>query len=410
MHPSVSLRTSDDRVRDLVTRLCGGALAAGSQATLHIEDLGSSAPGPSRLSVRLAAAGGDEIASFSLEELQADPSRLDRILSRWLDPPDERGISRRIEEIVAMGAPDLMWSRFVDELRELAGAEQISLMFQDPFHERFTIVAGDDLPSSEEWVPGIPTEMVRSLDEGDDELRGFESSRDGTVVAARLVHGGEVFGFLRMRWEGGRAPGREEMSIAEEFVRRTRPLLEMSRALARERELAIRDDLTRAYNRRFFDRSLDEEIERARRYHHNLSLIFLDLDDLKLVNSRSGHLTGSRVLQETARRILEAVRSIDRVVRFGGDEFCILLPQTDLDRARTVAERVRDAISAEPIIFDGMDPILLTASFGVASYPDHAATHDEIIRAADAAMYRVKCRGKNAIGFAGDDGGQSQAM
>ncbi len=90
----------------------------------------------------------------------------------------------------------------------------------------------------------------------------------------------------------------------------------------------MRDDLTKAFNRRFFEAYLDEEIERSRRYGALCSIIFLDLDDLKMVNNVYGHLTGSRVLQEVAKRILNAVRGIGKVVRFGGDEFCVILPQT----------------------------------------------------------------------------------
>src|SRR4051795_5376722 len=95
----------------------------------------------------------------------------------------------------------------------------------------------------------------------------------------------------------------------------------------------MRDDLTKALTRRFFESYLDEEIERAKRYSATCSIIFLDLDDLKTVNNAHGHLAGSRTLQEVAKRILAAVRGIDKVVRFGGDEFCIILPQTDQEQA-----------------------------------------------------------------------------
>src|SRR6185436_10152810 len=106
------------------------------------------------------------------------------------------------------------------------------------------------------------------------------------------------------------------------------------------------DDLTKAFNRRFFESYLDEEIERSRRYSTLFSIIFLDLDDLKMVNNFYGHLTGSRTLQEVAKRILGAVRGIDKVVRFGGDEFCVILPQTDQDQAVAVANRVARALTS----------------------------------------------------------------
>src|ERR1044072_2682828 len=110
----------------------------------------------------------------------------------------------------------------------------------------------------------------------------------------------------------------------------------------------MRDDLTKAFNRRFCESYLDEEIERSRRYGTLFSIIFLDLDDLKMVNNFYGHLSGSRTLQEVAKRILSAVRGIDKVVRFGGDAFCIILPQTDQEQAVAVANRVRKSLVATP--------------------------------------------------------------
>jgi diguanylate cyclase (GGDEF)-like protein len=171
--------------------------------------------------------------------------------------------------------------------------------------------------------------------------------------------------------------------------------------LTRSRDLAMRDDLTKAFNRRFFDSYLDEEIERCRRYGSLFSIIFLDLDDLKMVNNFYGHLTGSRTLQEVAKRILGAVRAIDKVVRFGGDEFCIILPQTDQEQAIAVADRVRKALLGATFhLADSIDVSTISASFGIATYPTHAISKDDLIRQADAAMYRVKSTTKNAVGVA----------
>src|SRR5206468_9675069 len=141
--------------------------------------------------------------------------------------------------------------------------------------------------------------------------------------------------------------------------------------LTRSRDLAMRDDLTKAFNRRFFESYLDEEMERARRYGSLFSIIFLDLDDLKMVNNVYGHLTGSRTLQEVAKRILNAVRGIDKVVRFGGDEFCIILPQTDQDQAMLVANRVRKSMVASPLRIEPDLEISISASFGIATFPTH---------------------------------------
>ncbi len=167
------------------------------------------------------------------------------------------------------------------------------------------------------------------------------------------------------------------------------------------RELTIRDDLTKAYNRRYFESFVDEEIERARRYSGRFSLIFLDLDNLKAVNNLHGHLIGSRVLQEVGKRIISAVRGVDKVARFGGDEFCVILPQTDEAKASRVAERVRESISGDTYRLGPGVEISMTASFGIATYPIHATSKDELVRAADRAMYEVKAAQKNSVRVAG---------
>ena len=118
------------------------------------------------------------------------------------------------------------------------------------------------------------------------------------------------------------------------------------------------------------------------------------------MNNFYGHLSGSRTLQEVAKRILGAVRGIDKVVRFGGDEFCVILPQTDQEQAVTVANRISRAMSSTPLRIDANIDVSITASFGIATYPSHAMTKENLIRQADAAMYRVKSTTKNAVGVA----------
>ncbi|MDX1584138.1 MAG: GGDEF domain-containing protein, partial [Thermoanaerobaculia bacterium] len=121
------------------------------------------------------------------------------------------------------------------------------------------------------------------------------------------------------------------------------------------------------------------------------------------VNDEYGHISGSKTLQEVAKRILGAVRTIDKVVRFGGDEFCIILPQTDEEQARSVADRVRTAIGERSFRLDDEIEVVVTASFGIASFPRHAKTKEDLIRKADDAMYKIKTGPKNAIGVAALD-------
>jgi diguanylate cyclase (GGDEF)-like protein len=162
-------------------------------------------------------------------------------------------------------------------------------------------------------------------------------------------------------------------------------------------ELITKDDLTLAFNRRFFEDYVQEEVERARRYNNPLALIFMDLDGLREVNSRFGHPMGSRTLQEAAARLMNAVRNIDKVFRYGGDEFCILLPETDAKGASEVAERIRQRLATTPFLMEETGGVEITASFGVAAYPNHALSKEELVRKADEAMYTVKSGQKNSI-------------
>ena len=179
-----------------------------------------------------------------------------------------------------------------------------------------------------------------------------------------------------------------------------RDLREAREDLRRHAALVLKDDLTAAYNRRYFERCLDEELDRARRFHTSVSLIFMDIDNLREVNQAHGHSMGSLVLREAAARTIRTIRSIDKCVRYGGDEFCVVLPETDWRGALEVAERIRRNFASRPFECDGKE-IVLTASFGVASYPEHATTKADIIKAADDAMFAVKDERKNGILVAG---------
>jgi len=169
------------------------------------------------------------------------------------------------------------------------------------------------------------------------------------------------------------------------------------------RQEALLDDQTTAYNRRFMETYLEEELERARRYGRPFSLIFFDLDHLKKVNDQYGHLCGSRVLRELAQLALRKLRKSDKMFRFGGDEFVVTLPETDAKGAFVVAQRIRRAVKAHRFEAEGGSEVTLTASFGVATYPYDGKNHEALLRRADAAMYRVKSSTRDGVG-AGDEG------
>jgi diguanylate cyclase (GGDEF)-like protein len=161
---------------------------------------------------------------------------------------------------------------------------------------------------------------------------------------------------------------------------------------------AVTDELTGLSNLRHFHDSLAGEIERSRRFNQPVALVMLDIDDFKAVNDTYGHQQGDIVLGKVARVLRELSRDIDEPARYGGEEMAVILPQTDLDGAELAAERMRQAIEQLSIErLDGDDPLTVTASFGVASLPECAKDKESLIAEADAALYRAKRGGKNAV-------------
>jgi diguanylate cyclase (GGDEF)-like protein len=158
---------------------------------------------------------------------------------------------------------------------------------------------------------------------------------------------------------------------------------------------AVTDPLTGITNRHHFNEMFVQELARAKRYGTPLSLVMLDLDHLQKINDSYGHQTGDKAIQNIAQVLQRSSRSIDLAARYGGEEFCLLLPNTNLDEAKLAAHRLRQLICSQHI--NGSGSQNLTASIGVAAFPVHAASCDELFTKADAAMYHAKKAGRNRV-------------
>jgi diguanylate cyclase (GGDEF)-like protein len=200
------------------------------------------------------------------------------------------------------------------------------------------------------------------------------------------------------------APSAREPRLAPTMLRAVRMLLEPvavaldnALLLKRAEALSVTDDLTNLFNSRYLNIVLRRETKRASRSGRPLTLLFVDLDGFKAVNDTHGHLCGSRTLVEVGAVIRGSARETDVVARFGGDEFALVLPDTGSEGGVAVGERVRSRIAEHQFLeADGLD-IRLTASVGVSTLPDVAASAEELVQAADRAMYQVKDAGKNGI-------------
>ena len=314
----------------------------------------------------------------------------------------EASYLREIHELMTMVDAEDVSERITTTVLRLLGLTHGTLFLHDPRLERYVVSFSNDPEYREtnEFLPGIPPDLLQHA-LASPQLFAASRGADGSgMMVVPLQVRDDLLAVIRIRLEAGDALCDGTTASATKYLAAVAQVLSNIYQLTRSRDLAMRDDLTKAYNRRFFETYLDEEIERSRRYGTLFSIIFLDLDDLKMVNNFYGHLSGSRTLQEVAKRILGAVRGIDKVVRFGGDEFCVILPNTDQEQAVMVANRVSRAISSAPLTIDANLEVSITASFGIATYPTHAISKENLIRQADAAMYRVKSTTKNAVSVA----------
>ena len=211
--------------------------------------------------------------------------------------------------------------------------------------------------------------------------------KDRTLGVIELVNG-----------EGDGPFGDEDLRILGTVAEFSAIAIENAQNFHKVQDLTVQDDHTGLFNSRHLKRQLEQEVVRATRFGHPVSLIFFDLDHFKLVNDQHGHQAGSRVLFEVGKLLLGMLRSTDVPVRYGGDEFVVLLPETSKDQAMDAARRIGRAIASAPFLAEkSYGPLTLSASLGVAAFPDDAREAEDLIKRADEAMYRVKAQGRGGV-------------
>lgn len=190
----------------------------------------------------------------------------------------------------------------------------------------------------------------------------------------------------------------EDMLVLQAVSNELVVAVENSQLYKLTKRLAITDELTGLFNYRYLQQRLDEEIERARRYHKDLSFIMIDVDDFKLFNDTNGHIAGDGALADFSNVIRKVVREVDIVCRYGGEEFSVILPETDAAGAFVVAEKLREAVDKHDFKdADGNGGAHLSVSVGLASFPGHADNKEALLRAADDALYTAKSGSKNCV-------------
>jgi diguanylate cyclase (GGDEF)-like protein len=224
----------------------------------------------------------------------------------------------------------------------------------------------------------------------------------GSLLAVPLSSKGRVLGVVELvNPRGGHPFDDADRRTLEALADYAAIAIDNARAYERIRELTLRDEHTGLFNARHLWRQLELEIARTARTGRPFSMVFVDLDHFKQVNDRFGHQAGSAVLKEVGDLLRRSIRNIDVPVRYGGDEFVVLLPETDKVHARHAAERLRAGMQRTSFLSGmGLD-VRVTASFGIATCPEDGDSTDKLVKSADAAMYRVKESTRNGVGEPG---------
>jgi diguanylate cyclase (GGDEF)-like protein/putative nucleotidyltransferase with HDIG domain len=302
-------------------------------------------------------------------------------------------------------------------ITKAVGASQASLLlssdgaFLSQYAER--LVEGDSIASIKlikdspiiDWLSRESKPLTREIIDLTPEFKGAEEveirSFDamGIELLCPIKSKGNLIGILALskKLSGGSYSG-DDMDLLVTVANEAGVVMENAQLYGRAKERAHTDELTGLFNHRYFHERLDEEISRCSRFGDILSLLFLDIDLFKAYNDIYGHLAGDDMLKQIGQYIKSSIRSIDMAFRYGGDEFTVILPQSSLEDASRVAERIRKKIEIE------MDSkgSPLTCSIGVASWPTDGVMREEIIQAADVSLYHAKEMGRNRICLASE--------
>ncbi len=335
---------------------------------------------------------------------------LARELQRLLDMSSELSGSldpHQVAEVMAghlaraMGVEDCVISYWD---RDAGRVESLGSFPSDQFSVIVPFFAVSDYPQTLRVLERQDTVIIDAGDPTADRAEVELMRTAGTKILAMLplIAKGQSIGLVELISNGSVTFDDERLGLARTMANEAAMALENARLYEEARNLADRDPLTGFFNHRFLHERLGEEVIRHQRSRRSMSVLMLDLDDFKLVNDTFGHLFGDRVLTWTAELIRSTLRASDIPARYGGDEFAIILPETDGEEATRAAERILEAFRDQAFVGEQRGPVPIGASIGVATFPADGRTATELIAAADAALYRVKRDGGHDAARAGD--------
>jgi diguanylate cyclase (GGDEF)-like protein len=302
--------------------------------------------------------------------------------------------------------------------KELLGAERASLMVYDENSNEITVKASIGFADEAEvkrvrlgeGIAGQALESGRPLVVENMESAGFTPSEAGrayktkSFISYPIVVRGRRIGLLNFtdKADGG-SFNDVDLSMLEIIGPQIAVALERADWQERATQfqlMSITDPLTGLLNRRYLEERLTEELNRSSRYNYPMSCLMIDIDDFKKYNDRNGHQAGDVALKITAHSLKAALRSADVACRYGGEEFCVLLPQTSVSEAGVIAERMRQRVAETDYPFGKSQPMgTVSISIGISTLAKNIDTAERVIAAADRALYHAKAEGKNRIEF-----------
>jgi diguanylate cyclase (GGDEF)-like protein len=240
-------------------------------------------------------------------------------------------------------------------------------------------------------------DVLGPLNQKYEEIWNRLNKKEGrSYLAVPLKLRGRVIGVLSVQSKKIDAFDPDQIRMIETFVAQTSAAIDNARLFDQMEKLAMTDGLTGLFNHRYFSELAEKELARAVRYQKPLSFIMIDLDYFKHINDQFGHLVGDQILQQIAGNCIKILRKIDIISRYGGEEFCILLPETDIKEAVAAAERLREAIASSQLVTkEGV--VKVTGSLGVSSLGMCEPEIKKLIDCADKALYDAKKGGRNQV-------------
>ena len=325
-------------------------------------------------------------------------------------------------ERISCADPVKTYNSIIASSKELLQSERASLMVLDEAANKLVLKAAAGFATAPESIlpvrvgEGVSGEVIdtgKAVMVTDLRMAGRTPApaerqyKTNSFISYPIIIGGRKVGVLNVTDKsGGGTYDEVDLSLLEIIGPQVALALERAEWQERATEfqlMSITDSLTALPNRRYLEERLADELNRSKRYDYPMSFLMIDIDDFKAYNDKNGHQAGDLALQITAHCLKGALRVVDVASRYGGEEFCILLPQTAMSEAGVIADRIRNRVSTTHFPHGKTQPLgRVTISVGVSTFTKNIDSSENIIAAADRALYQAKSKGKDRVEFYGE--------